>query len=914
MPGAREILQFVLTADAASAIRGFEEVEAAADKSLGAAETRMATFGSKATKLGAGGLVVSALALVGFAKLADLSSEATINLDKLKTAADHATQHIDIGQIQALNKELQKSTEFRADTLFGGEALFVNLGLTTEQIKTLTPLVADLAARFGISFDMASKLTVKAIDGSVSAFKRLTGLNLSSVDGQVGGFANTVKFLADTAGGFAEKQGATFAGQVVIMKNNLTSLGQETGKGAADAFQNVKKAAGDLAGELVNLNPHILESAGAVGTYSALGLAGASGLALVAGGVAKLTTALTDGEGALTGFGIAATGLVTVLGAVALYQGLSSAVNASSGVLDKQAGAIDNIRIAAAKANPDLATIGKNFANAALAQKDTVHFSSLWEEFGTRVQVSMKKAADGGKDMNQTFLDGQVSIEDAQRELNKLSPKNALLALDALQKTTNEITNNSGQQKDNQRFIDDNRKAIEKHAAAAEADAGATKGQGDASKLTTQQIKDQAAATQALETSIKNMQTPLDQWATAMSVLAAGGKAAAEGLDLSTQADDQIANAAKMGAAVTQFHDSVKDLPGTIDQTKLALGGYNDKQTTAIDNLTALAKENQDYVSGLISSGSSNDDVRTKAAALNDEYGKQLSALHLLPAQVAAYQQILGLTPDQVNTAIKLSGEAEAEKKLQLLAGEVAGLTGDQQREMRIHVEAGDAEGALSLLAIAQDKLHAKFASPIIAKIEAQADTDAANGDLDKSANKLRVAEIFAQADVDEANGEFDKAAAERRNAIILAQALGIDVANNELGNVAKPGGKDRPAPVTAVPNTKDAKSALDDLKAPIQPIITPQLKFNTAAFNASLESLLPPWLRPGGTAAPPAPAAPPSAVGPHVTASSPVSYVDQRRINITTNNPPGTPDTIKGIKRALKLNGDELRRALAVP
>ena len=186
---------------------------------------------------------------------------------------------------------------------------------------------------------------------------------------------------------------------------------------------------------------------------------------------------------------------------------------------------------------------------------------------------------------------------------------------------------------------------------------------------------------------------------------AAAPTAFADTLERSTTIDDAVAGAAALGSELRSFRDVAKDLPDTIDNTKLALGKYNEEQQAAIDGLVAATDANSTYLTGLIEQGATDDEVRLRAAALAGEYRDVLQpALGDNTAATDAYIQMLGLTPEQVETAIKLSGDAEARYKLGLLQGQIDALPEDVQTTVTQKILTGDYQGALGEIQTYYDK------------------------------------------------------------------------------------------------------------------------------------------------------------------------------------------------------------------
>lgn len=168
------------------------------------------------------------------------------------------------------------------------------------------------------------------------------------------------------------------------------------------------------------------------------------------------------------------------------------------------------------------------------------------------------------------------------------------------------------------------------------------------------------------------------------SIAALGGKAALARADLtgleaassafsqsiedSTQLDDLLDSTLNLRTAQKGLGEELQNLPKAFGDTDDALSDMTDAQASALDQLGQLGDGVQGYLSTLIESGATSDVVEVKAGKLRDQYLAQFEALGITGAAADQYLQILGLTPEQVNTAITVSGEVEASAKLQLYA------------------------------------------------------------------------------------------------------------------------------------------------------------------------------------------------------------------------------------------------------
>lgn len=156
----------------------------------------------------------------------------------------------------------------------------------------------------------------------------------------------------------------------------------------------------------------------------------------------------------------------------------------------------------------------------------------------------------------------------------------------------------------------------------------------------------------------------------------------------------QIQSAYSLSKATKAFLESVGKLPAELDATAIAFGNWDEEQSGAIDTVLQLGDATSNYLSRIVATGDL-DRARGTAALLREEYDRQLRARGYNIEQIEQYNELLGLTPDQVNTAISLSGIEGAQMKLKLYVDLFGGkLDEDITNTIFTKIEAGDFEGA----------------------------------------------------------------------------------------------------------------------------------------------------------------------------------------------------------------------------
>lgn len=692
-----EKLQMLITADAGGAIREFKKVGNAADKDLGRATGSVDRMSSKMMSLGSGA-VVGAIALgAGLASLAMDAADAETQQLKLTNSIKNSDQ-VYANNGKALRDQataIMKVTGADDDAIVSAQALLVQFGRSSDEIERLTPLAVDLSAKMGIDLETAMKAIGKSSDGSTGALKKM-GIEVTDLGGGASATDSTVAALAQTVGGFAEAQGKTFAGSLEIAKAKFGELKESIGGGVLDVVNpllNVATAAGEI-------SPAAGDAAGKIGAIGAIGAGLVGSLSVGTGAVMKMkdnfTTMSGEGENAtrkLTGVGKAAGAVAAVGAAVAIFE-IGKALNEAT----FDAARFDN-------ALKDLQTGVTSTGKVTIASFKTLAESST--NFGDRFWDAVQP----GK----TFtLDGvTVQFDDANRALKGLveSGDTASLqeTLDMLGNATFDPGASTGAWLDIANFKNDlvgYQNTIDATAKSSQATAQATLGLGDATAATGDAIVD-------TEERLKKYDELLKLSTINQDSAAAAAKSFSDALENTTTLDDATAAASNLGSTMRTFKDDISALPKDIDLTKLALGGYNEEQQKSIDALVSAGEANSSYLSSLVEQGSTADDVRGKANQLREGYVAQAQQLGLTEEQTTKYLQTLGLTPDQVETAIKLSGDADARFRIEAYQTLIEATPKDRLTTYYAAIKEGDYQGAARQL----DNLAAERTATITPRI-----------------------------------------------------------------------------------------------------------------------------------------------------------------------------------------------------
>ena len=682
MPGAREVLQFILETDPTNAVKGFEAVEKSADKSLSKSEKSATSFGSTLTKVGAASMAAGAAVGVGLIGTVKTFEKAEESANKLDTAVKGMGSKIDTGQIQKLAFHLQQVADVTDNQVVSAARWGAIYGLTTQQLEKLLTVAVDLSAQTGQSLDATTKALARAASGGSDKVLVKWGVQMDETARKADAFGATTAAAMEFAGGAAAKASDTFSGQMDRMGHNFTDVKEQIGKGANEVFEPMAHAAANLSETLAKANPALLQT---VGHFTAIGSVAATafgGLASVAGQVANLREGFSgvggvldkfnislskvgdDGSKSLTNLGKAATGVGSALAALAVGDVVAGIGNAVTNTAGKAADDLNRFKIAAAGGKQATGDLMKSFQDLAKSQKLSVtgSFIDLGETLN-RNEVDMGGVTTAARKANDAF-----------DQLAKSSPAGAKALLDQLSSYTDTLDHNGHQYEVNRKFIDEHTKSLDLASKAAKANAGATGDAGAAAEDFTAALKDEHGALQFVALGAQDA--------------AAAGKGLSDAFE-AQDTDEQVASALKLGDALHGVKDSVKDLPGTFDAARAATGGYNDEQTKAIKAVMDWGDAAKGQIQTLIESKASNESVAASAAVYRDSLTSVMKQAGMTDAQINTYLTTLGLTPDQVNTAIQLSGDAEAKFKLSLYQDDLNKLPKDVQSNVRALIDQG---------------------------------------------------------------------------------------------------------------------------------------------------------------------------------------------------------------------------------
>lgn len=779
-----ERLRILVDGNAQGAIREFEKLGAAADRELGKTDDRLQKLSAGLTNFGATAVAGGAVAIGGLKMLADSASAygEQVSAATVTFGEEGAAQLEKFAEAAADTANISKTEATKAANGFATFARQAGLtGTAAVQFSTdLVQLAGDISSFRDISVADALQALQSGLAGEGEPIRRLGGdisdaalkAEYFAITGEevTGSLTTQQKVIAinsklfkdfETAQGDVIRTQDSLANQTRNAAANFENLKTELGQGLVPIFATVVGGLNDVIGKFGELPQSQKDLASTLGGIAAFGSVAVGALSLVGGQVIKLRDAFTvvtqgaDGaERKLTRAGKAAAGL-----------GVGATVLGSYFALDAVLSSIDQQSSDIKKNFDDLLAAKTNEARLAALIEQTRELDGGWEDVketvglarseivlinGERVDLGdLREALDRASSDTETLRAALQGLQSARIDSRLLDPTgvgvqqtNELIAEYEAKLASAEAAQDAVAQNADQNGRKVNLFGIELSIAGNNAEGLAAGLAG-----TTQEIDKNKEAAEQAEAAFANLDAQLSLISASYEGLEARAGAFGEALERSTVADDQIASASALGAAYNDTKKVLGDLPAEIDLARLALGGYNEEQQKAIDGLLSLGDQSQNYLTSLLEQNKSNEEVRFSAAVLRDEYVRQFEQLGFNREQIADYLEVLGLTPQQVETAIVLSDQEVAMAKIEAYQSLIAATPPEKLTNYIAAISQGDFIAAAGEL----DKLATERIAPVVPKVDPAAQQTAIsqlNAVVTEAQNALNVSNaVFAAAE-----------------------------------------------------------------------------------------------------------------------------------------------------------------------
>ena len=213
------VVKILIQTDASQSSSSFKD---AGDKASSFGSRFKAAFaGVLSANLAEGGT-----AIYDFGKQSISAYEASVNGQTEWSAAMSKVPGITASAKRGLEGQaeaLAKTTTFSREATLAAQAHLASFGLTAAQIKKLTPLVQDYAARTGKDLPTAATDMGKALLGSGRSLKAI-GINFKDTHDASKNYGELVDDLKGKVGGLADEMGSTGPGKMKIMQNQLAEF------------------------------------------------------------------------------------------------------------------------------------------------------------------------------------------------------------------------------------------------------------------------------------------------------------------------------------------------------------------------------------------------------------------------------------------------------------------------------------------------------------------------------------------------------------------------------------------------------------------------------------------------------------------------------------------------------------------
>jgi hypothetical protein len=421
--------------------------------------------------------------------------------------------------------------------------------------------------------------------------------------------------------------------------------------GAVEGFQNLSPGTQDLVGKF--------------GALAAVGTTVIGGFAVLAGGVLRLVETfgdlrgrLRDNEGALTRTGRAAAiagGLMGAAGAAfAVYQ-LGRALNESTQDALGLETALNNLRNAK---GPE--EVAQALQDAAASSEGAI---DKLLDFGASLGF-----VEGGDPA--IFVEGvRIELDNVADVLQKIKDTNPELLPGVLEALRNADTSQVGDDPFGALALERFNELLgdyEANVASAADTAGTSfKDLGPLFGGVARETEDAVDATEDLANQLDTASAEADLFAAILG----NAEARVEGFDRtianSTALDDYLSSGLKLNESLGTLAATVGQLPADIDASAIAFTDLSEEGVDALNNLLGLGDAIQSSLQTALQFGSP-DQVRQQADRIRAELRKVFESVGITGERFNEYLEILGLTPKQIDTAITVSGEAEALAKIEV--------------------------------------------------------------------------------------------------------------------------------------------------------------------------------------------------------------------------------------------------------
>ena len=306
------------------------------------------------------------LSTAGFVAFATESVKAYADASKSQAELEDAYKkfpaiaNVNIESFRKLNSQLQEKKAVDDDAFASGEATLAMFNLTGTQIKSLIPLVADLAQKNGMDLNQAATLVGKAFMGNARALKSV-GIEFKSTGNQGRDFLTITDLLQKKVGGAGDAFRQSAAGGIKSMRLSFENLQETVGQQLIPALTTVANVIQPLMNGFNGLAEPIKSMIVYVGLGATAFKLFGSDLSTAVNGLYAFVTKVPEVETSMGRLGKSATKVGLLIAAVSA---VSHALGSLNTVTINSGKSTDDLADKIRSFNGDLSSMGPAFVDA----------------------------------------------------------------------------------------------------------------------------------------------------------------------------------------------------------------------------------------------------------------------------------------------------------------------------------------------------------------------------------------------------------------------------------------------------------------------------------------------------------------------------------------------------------------------
>ncbi len=226
-----------------------------------------------------------------------------------------------------------------------------------------------------------------------------------------------------------------------------------------------------------------------------------------------------------------------------------------------------------------------------------------------------------------------------------------------------------------------------------------------------------AAATEIFAAHVDGLALASEKAGSLLDVAALRADGFRRSLDMSSVMDDQLASALSLSEGYASFAEVIRDLPHDLNVTEITFNGLAEKPSAAVRELLSYGQSAKTFLADTLKF-EGEESTRDAAARLRTQLTDTATAAGFSKAQIDELLRVVGVSDQQIEIAIKVSGDDLAITKIQLLKESISEQVGaNPEFSMFINaaIARGDFQDAANLLsAFTEDMADGSIENPIL--------------------------------------------------------------------------------------------------------------------------------------------------------------------------------------------------------